>query len=61
MNKENPPNLGGNQNQNIPIESRRPLNDQDDVKEEKLDDGQKEVNQNIEQQGADNNEEKIDS
>ena len=61
MNKENPPNLGDNQNQNIPIESRRPLNDQDDVKEEKLDDGQKEVNQNIEQQGADNNEEKIDS
>ena len=59
MNKENPPNLEGNQNQNIPMESRRPLND--DVKEEKLDDGQKEVNQNVEQQGADNNEEKIDS
>ena len=49
-----------NQNQNTPMESRRPLNAGDEVKEEKLDD-QKEANQNVEHQEADNNEEKIDS
>ena len=60
MDKENPPNSGVNQNQNTPMESRRPLSAGDEVKEEKLDD-QKEANQNVEHQEADNNEEKIDS
>ena len=55
--KENPPNSGVNQNQNTPMESKRPLNAGDEVKEEKLDD-QKETNQNVEHPEVDNNEKK---
>ena len=56
MNKEQPPNL--EENQNNVMESGRPLQAGDEVKEENVE-AQKEENQNV-AEDEDNNEEKID-
>ena len=57
INKEAPPNL--EENQNNVMESGRPLQAGDEVKEQNVE-AQKEENQNVAQQDEDNNEEKID-